>query len=259
MSIRKATLIVLAWNHWELTRRCLETLRATELPDAEILVVDNGSRDETPAELQRIRGIRVITLPENQGFVRGNNAGIAAASPDSDIVLLNNDLEFHQRDWLERLRRCAHSADDIGVVGSRLTLPDGRLLFGMRGGTGLAPADTARMQALIRADFAAMFPALAAVEAPFFWSGLACLTRDLAAYVGPVPGLAGAFAAFGYHGSGVAMASWCGARVADLLAGTLRPADLPPLLARPPRRYPLSGLRRHYLKPAYAWHGWRDG
>lgn len=128
MSIRKATLIVLAWNHWELTRRCLETLRETDLPDAEILVVDNGSRDETPSELQRIRGIRVITLPENTGFVRGNNAGIAAASPDSDIVLLNNDLEFHQRDWLERLRHCARSADDIGVVGSRLTLPDGRLL-----------------------------------------------------------------------------------------------------------------------------------
>jgi glycine/D-amino acid oxidase-like deaminating enzyme len=138
-------------------------------------------------------------------------------------------------------------------------LPDGRLLFGMRGGTGLAPADTARMQALIRADFEAMFPALAAVETPFFWSGLACLTRSLAAYVGPVPGMAGAFAAFGYHGGGVAMASWCGARVADLLAGAMRPADLPPLLARPPRRYPLPALRRHYLKAAYAWYGWRDG
>jgi hypothetical protein len=54
------------------------------------------------------------------------------------------------------------------------------------------------------------------------------------------------------------MASWSGARVADLVAGTLRPADLPPLLARPPRRYPLPRLRRHFLKPAYAWYDWRD-
>ena len=38
-----------------------------------------------------------------------------------------------------------------------------------------------------------------------------------------VPGLPGAFAAFGYHGNGVSMASWAGARVADLAAGTMTP------------------------------------
>jgi len=124
----KTTLIVLAWNRWALTRRCLETLRSTDLPDVEILVVDNGSSDETPGELERMEGIRVITLPENRGFVRGNWAGVEAASPDSDLVLLNNDIEFHQRDWFERMRRCAYSAEDIGVVGCRLVLPDGRLL-----------------------------------------------------------------------------------------------------------------------------------
>jgi GT2 family glycosyltransferase len=124
----KTTLVVLAWNRWSLTRRCLETLRECDLPDTEILVVDNGSSDETPRELERWEGIRVITLPENRGYVRGNWAGVEAASPDSDLVLLNNDLEFRQPDWLERLRRCAYHAEDVGVVGCRLILPDGRLL-----------------------------------------------------------------------------------------------------------------------------------
>ena len=137
-------------------------------------------------------------------------------------------------------------------------LPDGRFLFGMRGGTGLSPGESARMRARIRADFAAMFPAWAQVETPWFWSGLACLTPSLTAHVGAIPELEGAFTAFGYHGGGVAMASWCGARVADLLAGAIRPSDLPPPLARPPGRYPLPGLRRHFLKAAYAWYGWVD-
>jgi len=129
---RKATLIILVWNRWNLTRKCLETLLETDLPETEILVVDNGSTDETPERLAEIEaeieGIRVVTLPENTGFVRGNNAGIEAADPESDVVLLNNDVEFYQRDWLVRLRDCAHSSPEIGVVGCRLTLPDGRLL-----------------------------------------------------------------------------------------------------------------------------------
>ena len=88
------------------------------------------------------------------------------------------------------------------------------------------------MRLRIRAAFATDFPAWANIETPWFWNGLACITRSLAAYVGPVPGLDGAYAAFGYHGGGVAMASWSGARVADLLAGTLQPSSLPPLIAR---------------------------
>jgi len=126
------TLIVLAWNRWELTERCLSSLLQTELGQATILVVDNGSTDETPrrvAALARAESrVRVLTLPDNVGFVRGNNAGIEAADPGSDVVLLNNDLIFTQADWLARLHACARSAPDVGVVGCRLVLPDGRLL-----------------------------------------------------------------------------------------------------------------------------------
>ncbi len=128
MDRRKATLIVLAWNRWDLTKRCLETLRETDLTGADVLVVDNGSEDETPEGLKSYDWIRVLRNSTNAGFVRGNNAGIASANPDSDIVLLNNDMEFKQKDWFQRLRDCAHSAPDAGVVGCRLRLPDERLL-----------------------------------------------------------------------------------------------------------------------------------
>jgi len=126
--LRKATLVVLAWNRWDLTRKCLDTLKTTDLSGAEVIVVDNGSTDETPQALKAYSWLRVITNSSNLGFVRGNNIGIVSADSQSDVVLLNNDVEFHQKDWLQRLRACAQAAPDAGIVGCRLRLPDGRLL-----------------------------------------------------------------------------------------------------------------------------------
>ncbi len=126
--IRPVTLIVLTWNRWALTRKCLETLRETRLDNAEVLVVDNGSTDETREKLAELDWVRTLLLPENRGFVRGNNAGIEAADPSSDIVLLNNDLVFTQNDWLERMRGCAAETPAAGVIGCRLVLSDSRLL-----------------------------------------------------------------------------------------------------------------------------------
>jgi len=128
--MRGATLIVLAWNQWPTTRRCLDSLLATEPFAADIVVVDNGSTDETPRALRDYADrVRIVTLPDNLGFVRGMNAGIAAARPDDDVVLLNNDLVFAQLDWLERLRDAAYARPENGIIGCRMLGPEaeGRL------------------------------------------------------------------------------------------------------------------------------------
>jgi GT2 family glycosyltransferase len=123
--MRRAALIVLAWNRWALTRHCLDSLLASALDAAEIIVVDNGSRDETSAALAAYADrVRVVSLPNNLGFVRGMNAGIAAAQLDDDVVLLNNDLLFTQADWLGRLRDAAYAAPQNGIVGCRLLGPE---------------------------------------------------------------------------------------------------------------------------------------
>lgn len=126
---RPVAIVVLCWNHWALTQRCLASLRAhTDLGDVEVLVVDNGSSDETEAELAKLDWVRTIRNPRNLGFVRGNNVGIAATRPDADVLLLNNDIEVTADGWLDAIRRTAASAPDVGVVGCRMVLPDGRLL-----------------------------------------------------------------------------------------------------------------------------------
>lgn len=124
---RPVSVIVLTWNGLEVTRNCLTTLLAqTTHPDLEVVVVDNGSTDGTLPYLRGLSGIRLIENGENLGFVRGNNVGISQTV--TDVVLLNNDTEIIQGDWLERLQSLAYSKDDIGIVGCRLVNADGNLV-----------------------------------------------------------------------------------------------------------------------------------
>ena len=136
-------------------------------------------------------------------------------------------------------------------------LPDGRFLFGMRGGLSARPKAEAETLARLRKHFEALFPGWAQAETETSWSGLACLTGSLAPCVGPIPGAPGLYAAFGWHGNGVAAASLGGAEAARLIAGA--PADLPALITTPPRRFPLPRLRKLALRAAYAGYALRDG
>src|SRR5665647_279043 len=104
---RPVTVIVLTWNCLEVTQNFLRTLlENTTHPDFEVLVVDNGSTDGTPEWVSSVEGVRLIAIDENLGFVRGNNAGIDAAA--GDVVLLNDDTEIVQGDWLERMQELAY-------------------------------------------------------------------------------------------------------------------------------------------------------
>jgi hypothetical protein len=125
---RRVSIVVLCWNRWDLTSRCLESIRRhTDLAEVEVIAVDNGSSDETPDALRELPWVRTIRSETNSGFVRGNNLGLAAADPKSDVLLLNNDTEVLESAWLERMQETAHSAPDVGIVGCRLRTPWGAL------------------------------------------------------------------------------------------------------------------------------------
>nr|WP_282449091.1 FAD-binding oxidoreductase [Roseibium sp. CAU 1639] len=137
-------------------------------------------------------------------------------------------------------------------------LPDRRFLFGTRGGVFENAPALAAMQKRARADFREMFPAWADIEPEYSWHGHVCLSRSLTPFVGAVPGLDGVYAAMGWHGSGVAMASISGEKLAGLILGKLRAQDLPLPLQRPFRKFPLPALRKLYLQGAYWWYGYQD-
>ncbi|MCC1493021.1 FAD-binding oxidoreductase [Cognatishimia sp. F0-27] len=128
-------------------------------------------------------------------------------------------------------------------------MPNGRFLFGMRGGLRATPRASARTRARIHADFAKLFPAWRDVEITHHWSGLVCLMAGLTPFAGAVPNTSGLYAALGYHGNGVAMASHAGKLIADEILG--RTPDIPEAMRRPPGRFPFGRFRRALLAPAY--------
>jgi glycine/D-amino acid oxidase-like deaminating enzyme len=170
--------------------------------------------------------------------------------PGQSTVLVTRPLtrdELSQQGWTTT-QMCYDSRNLLHYF--RL-LPDGRFLFGMRGGllTGARAEATAR--ARTRRDFENMFPAWQQVESTYSWSGMVSLARNRLPFVGQIPGYEGMWAAMCYHGNGVAMGSYAGGMVAGLLTG--RPSETYPLvMQRPLRRFPLGGARRGLMPPLYA-------
>ena len=130
-------------------------------------------------------------------------------------------------------------------------LPDGRFLFGGRGGTDGADAASAVAERRLRRSFEALFPAWRGVEHSHFWRGLACLSSNLTPYLGALDDARTVWTALAYHGNGVAMASWSGRALADHLADSTKRPALPGFMTRLPRPFPLPALRGLYLRSAY--------
>lgn len=125
---KKICIVILTWNGLKLTRRCLDSLRLNALPaHVQVIVVDNGSTDKTPNYVRGLPRVTLIENGENLGYAKAVNIGIQAADADADIVLLNNDVELMELDWLERLTATAHAAPDVGVLGVKIVRDDGTL------------------------------------------------------------------------------------------------------------------------------------
>lgn len=131
-------------------------------------------------------------------------------------------------------------------------MPDNRMLFGVRGGLLSNPASEARALRRARVDFEAMFPAWRNVETPHGWSGMVCIARNRMPFVGEVPDQPGMFAGLCYHGNGVAMGSYSGALLADLVRGKMPERPYPAPMRAPLARFELGRYRRAVMPFAYA-------
>ncbi|MBI5652663.1 MAG: glycosyltransferase family 2 protein [Chloroflexi bacterium] len=117
------SIIILGWNGAAFLENCLRAL-LEQNQDAEIVVVDNASTDDSIAVVQKfLPRVQLIRNPANLGFAGGNNVGIRAATGDA-IILLNQDTVVHPG-WLRAL---AETFDDstIGIVGCKSLYPDAR-------------------------------------------------------------------------------------------------------------------------------------
>ena len=96
---RRATVVIVHYDGLELLRRCLDSILASDASDAEILVVDNASRDRcTEALSAQYASVRFVRSPENLGSSGGWNLGARQASGQV-LVFLNDDVVV-TREWL---------------------------------------------------------------------------------------------------------------------------------------------------------------
>ncbi len=90
----KVFVVVLAWNYYNHTKRCLESLRIVEYDNLNVLVVDNNSSDKTSENIKKdFPEFNILTLSKNLKFSGGNNEGVNHLNPEKDdfIIFLNND------------------------------------------------------------------------------------------------------------------------------------------------------------------------
>ena len=110
--------VILNWNAPAETLACLDSVYALDYPNFQVVVVDNGSQDDSLALLRADgRGFQLIENETNLGFCGGSNKGIQRALADQAefVWLVNNDAKLDP-DCLSAL--VAAMADDarLGLV-----------------------------------------------------------------------------------------------------------------------------------------------
>lgn len=122
MARQPVSIIILAWNAWDSTKACLDSLRPTLGVRDQVIVVDNGSEDETATGLRRYPWLRVVSNPENRGFAGGCNDGAAVAT-ENVLIFLNNDTLLSGK-WIDPLV-AALEQPDAGAAGPRSNFVSG--------------------------------------------------------------------------------------------------------------------------------------
>lgn len=118
--------VIVAYGRYELTQSCLRHLSAQTV-DHRLIVVDNGSTDDTRARLAgEWPQVHLECFDDNRGFAEACNRGVAAGSSDF-VVLLNNDVDSRP-DFLERLVAPLERDARSGSVAALMLQPGERLI-----------------------------------------------------------------------------------------------------------------------------------
>ena len=120
------TIIIPVYNQFSYTYNCLKSI-AKNSGDVsyEVIIADDCSSDLTREIKKAVDGINVIRNTENLRFLKNCNKAAEQARGEN-ILFLNNDTQVLEN-WLQPLISLIERDDRIGMVGSKLIYPDGRL------------------------------------------------------------------------------------------------------------------------------------
>ncbi|SFJ57181.1 glycosyltransferase [Amycolatopsis sacchari] len=120
------SVVIPVYGHWDYTRRCLESIELSRpRTPFEVIVVDDASVDDSADRVAACPGVRLVRAPRNLGFIGACNLGAEHARGEL-VMFLNNDTEVRPG-WLDELVSVLEDREDVGLVGSKLVYPDGRV------------------------------------------------------------------------------------------------------------------------------------
>ncbi len=120
------SVITVTYNSGSLIWRCLAALWPQLHAGDEVILVDNASSDGSLEGIEgAFPGLRVIRNAQNRGYAAANNQAIRLAQGDY-VLLLNPDVIL-ERNALATATAYLDAHPDVGILGARILLPDGRL------------------------------------------------------------------------------------------------------------------------------------
>lgn len=124
--MNKIGIVILNYLNWKDTIECVESLKTQTSDSYEIVVVDNGSNNESYLKLvEKYKGesnINIINTGKNLGYARGNNVGINYLIEKFEIyniLVVNNDTIFSDNSMIEYLS-VINFDKNIGAIGPKI-------------------------------------------------------------------------------------------------------------------------------------------
>lgn len=117
----KLSIIIVTWNTAQITKKCVDTINRY-IPGQEIIVVDNGSADDTVEILKKIKNLKIIENHANLGFAKANNIGFKHAT-SKYIIFMNSDIELLDKSILKMINYLKNNSQ-VGLIGPKFLNPD---------------------------------------------------------------------------------------------------------------------------------------
>ncbi len=119
-TLKRVAIIIVVWNNFPDTRECLQSLRILNYKQYKILVIDNGSTDDSGTLVkENFDEVIVLRNIENLGYTGGCNTGLSYACSELDAdycLILNNDTVIRDPDFLNVIVETAEKYNCAGIT-----------------------------------------------------------------------------------------------------------------------------------------------